>query len=368
MKKIMFLLLMFSSFLFGTTIEKGFEYFKKGNYIAAFDVLVDKLNNDKNINKIVRFLEKSCQDDNYYGCAGLAGIYAKKDKARAFNLADKACKHNNYYGCVVLGMFYKYGIGVNKNEKKYFQLINKASVLAGKECKKGNVDSCLAIAVAYANGSLIRRDYNKAIKFYEKACKNGDQNICMLLGLVYEDKFIHIRRIIYKLFKSEYEFYYHIVNDVKNSIESPDYKKSINFYNIACQNGKVIACYQIGRLYQSKLHNNREARKYFEKSIELLKEECKRGKGKVCYKIADIYKLNLQNKKKANKFYKKSIEIFDTECKNNNAKKCALLGVIYKKGLGVKVDHKKAQYYFDRVCKIDKNLCKDIKMMYFFER
>lgn len=366
MKKIVFLLLIFSSFLFSTTIEKGFEYFKKGNYIAAADILIDKL--DNNFNQIERFLNTSCKNNNYYGCTGLAVVYAKKNKIKAFNLANKACKHNNYYGCAILSLFYKDGVEVNKNEKKYFQLFEKALILAEKECQKGNIDACVAIGMAYSGNEKFRNP-NKAIKFYEKACKNGDENICILLGLGYENKLTHIRRIIKRLFEDENKFYSHLAENIKNLINSPNYKKSINFYNLACKNGKAIACYQIGELYHLKLHNNKEAIKYFKKSIEIRKKECKKGKGGACYKVAGTYELNLHNKEKADKFYKKAIEIFNKECKNNNAEKCAVLGVMYEEGKGVKINQKKAKYYFNKVCKIDKNsnLCKDVQM-YVFER
>lgn len=53
------------------------------------------------------------------------------------------------------------------------------------------------------------------------------------------------------------------------------------------------------------------------------------------------------------------IEYIEKECENGNLKYCTLIGEYYYLFGGIKIDYKKARYYFEKVCKIGEDTQKD---------
>ena len=77
----------------------------------------------------------------------------------------------NGEGCANLGLLYKFGNCVKKDQKKalyYFE----------KSCKYGFGAGCFASAYYYEQGIEVKKETKKAIKLYKKACKLGLEKAC----------------------------------------------------------------------------------------------------------------------------------------------------------------------------------------------
>lgn len=78
-----------------------------------------------------------------------------------------------------LGKIYFHGLGVEKDEIQ-------ALVFLKQSAKQGNSNAMLSIGEMYSSrGNLIKKDYNKAIKWFDKAIKNGNYTGYLFAGNVY---------------------------------------------------------------------------------------------------------------------------------------------------------------------------------------
>ncbi|WP_298062765.1 hypothetical protein [uncultured Campylobacter sp.] len=57
------------------------------------------------------------------------------------------------------------------------------------------------------------------------------------------------------------------------------------------------------------------------------------------------------------------IEYFDKECEGRNLKYCTVIGEYYFMVGGERIDYKKAKYYFEKVCKMDKAVQKKMNIL-----
>lgn len=92
------------------------------------------------------------------------------------------CESNNAKACYDLSVAYALGKGVPTNQKKAFELVQKA-------CDLGSASACSGVGFFYEKGaewnSGVAKDLSKAFAFYKKACDMGDAKGCFNLGVLY---------------------------------------------------------------------------------------------------------------------------------------------------------------------------------------
>ena len=92
------------------------------------------------------------------------------------------CEANNAKACFDLGVAYYNGTGVPTNQKKAFELAQKA-------CDLGGANGCSAVGTFYVKGaewnSGVAKDSSKAFAFYKKACDMGYAEGCFNVGTAY---------------------------------------------------------------------------------------------------------------------------------------------------------------------------------------
>ncbi|POG54466.1 hypothetical protein GLOIN_2v1886636 [Rhizophagus irregularis DAOM 181602=DAOM 197198] len=96
------------------------------------------------------------------------GIEINVDKQKAFELYQIAANSENAREIINLGTCYEYGIGTNIDKQKAFELYQKAANL-------GNFTSQYNLANMFKNGSGVKKDINKAIYWYTKSAEQGYQ-------------------------------------------------------------------------------------------------------------------------------------------------------------------------------------------------
>jgi TPR repeat protein len=96
------------------------------------------------------------------------GIGINVDKQKAFDLYQKAANSENIFGILSLGYCYNNGIGTRVNKQKAFELYQKAANL-------GNYLAQYHLALMYENGKGVKRDIIQAINWYKKSADQGYQ-------------------------------------------------------------------------------------------------------------------------------------------------------------------------------------------------
>ena len=96
--------------------------------------------------------------------------------------AEQECNDKNYDSCDALGVVYHYGHGETKLNYE------KAAKYYKKACDGEFYQSCLSLAILYDRGQGVEQNYEKSAKYYKKACdSNRYVYPCYRLGELYGD-------------------------------------------------------------------------------------------------------------------------------------------------------------------------------------
>lgn len=99
----------------------------------------------------------------------------------------------------------------------------KSSELYKKSCDMGDMDGCKIVGDMYYDGSNdIKQDYKKAMEFYDMACKDGVGDACLKVGSLYDSGL---------------------------GVES-DFKMAAKYYKIACEAKNSDGCYNLADMYE----------------------------------------------------------------------------------------------------------------------
>lgn len=120
----------------------------------------------------------------------------------AFEWASKAAAQNEKEGLYLLGIYYKDGVGTDKDEKLAYEYFTKATEMGNtaamyqlglwhsengvnpdkkeffywmmKAAVKGHSSAQYSVAYCYSHGNGVKQDYAVAVKWYREAMENGD--------------------------------------------------------------------------------------------------------------------------------------------------------------------------------------------------
>lgn len=126
-----------------------------------------------------KHFEEAIKMGFYKGAVHIAEMYfngfgVEKDEKKAFQILEKMAEDENNDGMRQLAEQYLKGFGVEKNEEKAIQLYLKAG-------ENGDYHSYSKLARHYQ----FKKDFNKAVEYYEKAFLMGDANSAANAGMLY---------------------------------------------------------------------------------------------------------------------------------------------------------------------------------------
>jgi len=148
-----------------------------------------------------------------------------------------------------------------------------------QEASQNNIQAQITLGNMYETGQNIPKDYKKALEWYTKAANQGNALAQFYVGRRYADGALNIPK---------------------------DYKKALEWYTKAANQGNAQAQLNIGIMYQDGLGVPKDVRK--------------------------------------------SLEWYTKAANQGNALAQLNIGIIYKDGLGVPKDYKKAKIYFKQSC------------------
>ncbi len=143
-------------------------------------------------------------------------MLGKVDHALAIKYFKLASDAGYVKATSVLGAYYQYGKGVQKNYKKAFTYYKKAA-------DQGSSEAMIGLGILYDDGLGVKRNDAEAVKWYKKAAELGNADAITNLGIMYENG-----------------------EGVKK-----DYKKAADLYQTACNKGEKRGCEYIAELKES---------------------------------------------------------------------------------------------------------------------
>lgn len=163
------------------------------------------------------------------------------------------------------------------------------------------------------------KNFTRAKKYFEKACKSNDADGCAILREIYSSGKAIAR---------------------ENARESIEKALEHTATAKACKSNDE-KCKDLAEFYFN-VNDLKNALEYYSKS-------CKLNNVEGCMLSATFYNDMIKGLKKD----KKDLEYYSKACELNEALTCTLVGAFYRDGVGVTKDFKKAFEYHSKACKLN---------------
>lgn len=226
----------------------------------------------------------------------------------------------------------------NKEYDKALKLYNKA-------CEKGNLKGCMFLADVYKKGAVVAADNNTLLNYYKKSflladnyCQQNIKDACKTLSYLYENGLgtkIDLAKADNASSKAcdlgdAASCYY------QARINADNMTAFILYTDKACQNNMAYACLVLGNTYLTGFNESMaEIEKDTEKGISYINKACEMN-NEICANLADIYISGddvEQDYNTAAAYYETALKYYETLCpeKNDDNIACKKINIIKSK-------------------------------------
>ncbi|RIA87323.1 hypothetical protein C1645_878100 [Glomus cerebriforme] len=298
------------------------------------------------------FLDHDCKNEHSIAQNTLGNLYEngghiEKTLEKAIYWYRKAAENGNYEAQFNLGQYYRYGNGVEKNEK-VFEYHKKSA-------DKGYLDAQFELGYCYSKGIGTEANKAKAFELFKIAAENGRAVAQKNLGYLYEngkgtDK--DLEKAIYWYRKAaengNYDSQYALGRCYEYGIGvEKNVVKAFEYYNTVAKKGHYIAQNNLGYLYV----RSERTEKDLEKAIYWLQKAAENGYKLAYDNLGICYELGIgvnKDKIRAFELYKKSSEKGYINAKFH-------LGYCYVNGIGTKINKEKGYELYNEAARVENN-------------
>lgn len=273
--------------------EEAFKLYKKAadaGYAEAYYFVGRLLNMGEgckeNKDEAITYFKKALDaGDIAGGNYGMAGVYrtgegVERNKqtsdeyyAKAFPEMLKKAEAGNFFWQRTVGLCYRYGYSVDKDEKKAFEYYMMAA-------NQGYVDALDKVGVAYDDGIGVDPDFDKALDYLTRAAEAGDIYSYVNLGDLYsftdsahEDQAKAFDYYMKGVDGGEEHAYWHIGRMYLYGVgRDIDYKQAMEWFKKAADLGSSFGFNSLGYMYDAGLgveEDDDVAFDYYKKAAKL---------------------------------------------------------------------------------------------------
>ncbi|UZO03577.1 uncharacterized protein OCT59_023981 [Rhizophagus irregularis] len=233
------------------------------------------------------------------------GIEVNVDEQKAFELYQNVANSGNVFGITSLGYCYVIGIGISVDQQKAFELYQEAANL-------GNPRGIFSLGYCYDNGIGTNIDKQKSFELYQKAANLGDSSGIFSLGHCYD-------------------------NGIGTNI---DKQKAFELYQKAANLGDSSGIFRLGYCYDNGIGTNINKQKAF----ELYQKAANLGDSSGICGLGYCYDNGIGtsiDKQKAFELYQEAANLGNSDAQYN-------LALMYETGDGIEKDIKLATYWYKK--------------------
>lgn len=216
--------------------------------------------------KIGDNLKKQCIKNNQDACYILGGYFYDKNIEKSMSFLEKSCELKNIGACKILYSHYLNDKSTLYNQSKGVNILEKA-------CGLNHAKACAILSHIYRHGEeSIAKDLKKSIKFLKKACDLDDGLRCHILGNMYDGHITYY-------YDGDNETFYRESGIIENKM------KAISFYEKACNLNNHNGCFYMGLRYTTGnvISKDLIKAKYF------FKKSCNLGYDRSCRKLKTLF-------------------------------------------------------------------------------
>ncbi len=181
-------------------------------------------------------------NDDCYGLIAKCyekGLGVRQDMKKAVYIYELLAGENNIFGTYALADCYFFGKGVKKDQQKAFDLF--ADLATNKDYTKAKYK----LGIMYEKGFGTKKDYKKAMYWYEKSIKDGFQKAYCNLGGIY-------------------------LNGTGTAV---DKEKAVEYFSLGAENNDPRSLFMLAKCYYRGLGTQKNVNK----AINLLEEADAKG-------------------------------------------------------------------------------------------
>lgn len=234
--------------------------------------------------------------------------YGEGNYPAAYRLFHKAAVQGNAIAQYHLGLMYRFGKGVTRNEKLAVHWYNKAAL-------QGNSDGQVFLGLMYANGYGVTEDSAQAVSWYTKSAEQGNVLAQYLLGNMYN----------------------------LGSGVTQDYVKSHEWYLKAAMQGDADAQHSVGYDYAFGQGVNKD----YAEAIMWFQKSARQGNADGQSSLGFMYQIGFG----VPQDYLKALEWYRKAAKQGDAGAQISLGEMYEDGKGVPQDYSTALEWYRKALK-----------------
>lgn len=327
----------------------------------------------------------TCQEGDLAGCDDLAwfyddGVGTAQDKLRSGELARKTCSQGSTTGCgrlqaqceangveacTHLAELSETGAGLPKDrqiasayytracDRKHLPACEGVQRMLGTACKQGEVAACMEVGEMHLVGPEALRSEDKALMFFQDACRAGGTRGCERVATTYEKRCEAGDRDLCVQLADMY------ARGIDGVEKNPN--RSVVLYQKGCTDGSMKACTELGIIYETgngATKNEAKAQELFEHActneFEVacarvaanFRKDCNGGKALACFQLGVI----MENGRGVMKSEAQSATLYNKACTGGHLPACQAFGKLYEEGRGVPADKARALHMYHTAC------------------
>ena len=153
---------------------------KKAEYLVEKLFMRFHATLSKEKQELIENVRKLVGLDNDISCDKAREYDDKGEYDKAFAIYNLLAQNGNMRAQNNLGIYYKNGLGVEKNEKKAFEYYKKAA-------DNGNSKAQYNVGICYEGSIGVEKNEKKAFEYYKISADNNDESAQYAFGLCYEE-------------------------------------------------------------------------------------------------------------------------------------------------------------------------------------
>jgi TPR repeat protein len=251
-------------------------------------------------------------------------------------LFTRACDRRDGSACLALARLYEEGTGVDKSDAR-------ATSLLGRACDVGSAEGCERIAARYDVDRATHVETELAAELFARACAGGRDEACFRAARLFEGRGRSSSRTSTSF-------------TLRSSSDLRDDARAAALYARACDGGHAQACEDLALMCEG----DRGVPRDRARAASLQQKACDGGIAVACRELAERYAVGAGVAEDA----ARARALFGRACDAADADACFALGEICERGVGGPRDFAVAAASFERACASHAPACGSAARLY----
>lgn len=297
------------------------------NSLIGYLLICLYFNSNNGINSAIFSLKASFESELeeliYYSEKGdaakqveLARLYYKQENYdQAFRWYEEAARQGNPDGINGMGICYKLGCGVEKDEVRAVKLFSKSA-------DEGSEKGLYNLAMAYYSGKGVELDWEKAFGIFKSLAEKGEQNSQYMIG--------------------KYLMLNHLGSISLHIVSRRNTKGAFGWFKKSAKQGHSGAQQQLGMFYES---GTDPCIRNLEKALEWYQKAANQGNREAMFAIGRLYANGIDEQSPD---FQKAYSYFIQAAEEGHSEAQYRVGVALYYGKGISIDKDSARFWLEK--------------------